>query len=152
MADAKDYIDTLSPEERRSAEAWLSAIGHFPNTKPLAKLLRTTPAPQAAQGLIAEYLDGDPDVVGGQLVYESSEMFQQMVGSEPKPIGWLELVKAYPYEAERLKQAGQKGAADEAARIVGAKIGLQEAQSFYKKRRAWLKHVHRVREWFRGAS
>jgi hypothetical protein len=53
-------------------DVWMSAIGHFPDTKLLADLLRSpTPLPPNVRDLLAEYLDPEkPEIAGGRLVYE----------------------------------------------------------------------------------
>jgi hypothetical protein len=129
-------------------DIWLNAIAKFPDTKPLADLLRTysTPMPPGVRDLLAEYLNpGKPDICGGRLMYEPTDGIRRVVGSEVDDDGGLlSLVADYHDEVERRKAAGEPGPSQEAAITVGEKSG-QSDRTVYRRLQEWRALVARLR-------
>jgi hypothetical protein len=121
-------------------DIWLNAIARFPDTKPLADLLRSsTPMTPAVRDLLAEYLNpGDPDICGGRLRYEPTDAIRRLVGSEKDgdkdgDVGVLALAKGYYAEVRWRERLGGENPAKAAAEAVGKRTGYGGWRTVYRR-------------------
>jgi hypothetical protein len=121
-------------------DLWLNAVARFPDTRPLADLLRTysTPMPPGVRDLLAELLNpGKPDICGFQLVCRPT-------GGIDEAIEALKLAHSYHVETERLKKAGGRDPSQAAAETIGAENEMSD-RSVYRRVRLLREITLRLR-------
>jgi hypothetical protein len=134
----KKYTSAARPED-----PWINALAklHDENdAKPLVDPLRdyATPMPPGARDMIAELLlPGDPDIIGGRLIYKRTDGIK-------KSVEWLSLADSYLTLAYQRKRAGKREPAQGAARIVGKK-NQQSSETVFRKLRTLRKLAARLR-------
>lgn len=137
MAKAKDEDTPKSAAMFTVEDIWINAIARFPDTKPLANLLRaySTPMPDGIRDSLAELLSpGDPDICGGRLVYEPNQTFRLLTGSEVDgDAGLLSLAEDFHVDVDRRKWRGEKDPSKKAAASVGKKTGRGKWRTVYRK-------------------
>ena len=144
-AENKDTPET----EEYAEDIWLDAIAKFPDTKPLAGLLRSSaPMPPAVRDLLAEYLDpSGPDLY--RLVYEPTGI-RQIVGSQADgDAGMLSLVHDYSKEVRRRRWRGEKSPSRKTDESVGKRTD-QSGRSVSRNRQAWKEIAAALRRHFYG--
>jgi hypothetical protein len=140
-AAAESLTRASAPDAFSLENIWLNAFARLPDAKPLADLLRdySTPMPPGIRDQLAEMLNpGDPDIVGGRLVFTPTDGIGRAVEE------WLPLVIGYRAEADRRKRAGRGDASQNAAKFVGKQSKTSD-RTVYRKLQAWRALVARLR-------
>lgn len=116
---------------------WINALTQLPDLKPFVELLRSgRPMPWQICDLLAELLNpGDPDIMGGRLIYKPTRGIEKLVGKTEidrkteeikKEVGG-ELQAVFDYH--ELIKSGESS--QDAAAGAGEKAGI-DARTVYR--------------------